>query len=387
MFFYYFYSLSIGVLYLPSAYVIETYGINRSVTLGMILTTVGLWSNYLSLPTIACIFVGIGMPFIMNTFTKVSASWFGPKGRNISTMILILSYFIPEAIEDISQGTLCDIKIQIAIASTLVTPLTFLMIFKNPDFSPTMSEEERFISGVIPFRSQMKMLRENKSYMMSTIASGFILVASHQLLRILEILYENIHDQMREVSFLKELYVVCVMSGLLTFGMALYSTLPIKFGYKLVLIQFSLIFILQIFVMLVPSNVFLIIIYVFDGLFRGGMMVIFYEMTAELAFPVGESLSLGLLSSIHFLGRFIFNFISSCLVSPLLTDSERIAEQDKYIWFYIMLIVFFIFMTVFALYLSFKNEYSMIRYDTDSLYFEDDEEGEGQEEEEDEVLK
>jgi hypothetical protein len=90
-----FYRLMVPVLFIPSAYVIEAYGLNKAISLGMLMTMMGLWISYLNLPTLGICFVGIGMPFLLNTTTKVSGKWFGPKGRNISTTILILAYYIP----------------------------------------------------------------------------------------------------------------------------------------------------------------------------------------------------------------------------------------------------------------------------------------------------
>ena len=42
------------------------------------------------------------------------------------------------------------------------------------------------------------------------------------------------------ITYIKELYLICTLSGLVTFGMALYSHLSIRFGFKLVLIQYIL---------------------------------------------------------------------------------------------------------------------------------------------------
>ncbi len=78
--------------------------------------------------------------------------------------------------------------------------------------------------------------------------------------------------------------------------------------------------------MIAEKPVFLIVIYVYDGLFKGGMLVIMYELTAELSYPLGESLSLGLLNALSFGGRFLLNVLMSSLVSPFLTGE---AKNDK----------------------------------------------------------
>lgn len=56
------------------------------------------------------------------------------------------------------------------------------------------------------------------------------------------------------------------------------------------------------------NNVFLIVIYVFDGLFKGGLLVMLAEMSAEVGFPLSESLTFGFLECIKHALVFIINF-------------------------------------------------------------------------------
>lgn len=94
-FFRYFNRLAFVLLYLPATYVIENFGIKKSVTLGMILTSIGLWVCVWELYTLATVFLACGMPFIMNVCTSVSSKWYGPRGRNAATLILLLDIVIP----------------------------------------------------------------------------------------------------------------------------------------------------------------------------------------------------------------------------------------------------------------------------------------------------
>lgn len=322
-------------MFVPATYLIEIKGIKHSVFLGMCLTTLGLWCNYLKLLTIGGVFVGLGMPFIFFTVTKVSAMWFGPKGRNITTAFLILAYFIPQTIEEFMDEKTAEFDIELAIAASVLTPVMWF-IATTPQFSPTMGEEEKFIAGPIPYFEQLKSIPKNPDYLKVALASAFLLLANYQFHRILEVVDTSINDNHSKalmVTYSKELYLVCTLSGLLTFGMALYSTLSIKFGFKLVLFQFALIMVLQTSSMLINDAVFYIVIYVYDGLFKGGMLVIFYEMTAELAYPIGESISLGFMLAVEFVGKFIFNIISAAVVYPMLEDKEKRRQEQEHIGF------------------------------------------------------
>lgn len=203
------------------------------------------------------------------------------------------------------------------------------------------------------------------SYLLVVLASALILINNNQVHRILEIFYVEIHNKEREITYVKELYLVCTVSGLVTFGMALYSTLSIKFGFKLIIFQFALVLVLQIVAMVAESPAFMVVIYVYDGLFKGGMFLIMYEITAELAFPVGESLSLGLLNAIQYGGRFLINFMQLMLVYPL-TGPDLHKRQHDLIWLYIVLMVLYCGFTITAIYLVYRSEFKMHRFQEDA---------------------
>ena len=69
--------------------------------------------------------------------------------------------------------------------------------------------------------------------------------------------------------------------------------------------------------MISQSNVFLIVIYIFDGLFKGGLLMMVAEMSAEIGFPLGESLTFGFLEFFKHTLTFVINFTVSMLVNPV----------------------------------------------------------------------
>jgi hypothetical protein len=69
--------------------------------------------------------------------------------------------------------------------------------------------------------------------------------------------------------------------------------------------------------MISRSNVFLIVIYIFDGLFKGGLLMMVAEMSAEIGFPLGESLTFGFLEFFKHTLTFVINFTVSMLVNPV----------------------------------------------------------------------
>ena len=99
-FFNYFYLLCFGLFFIPATYMIEMKGMKQSIFFGMVMTTFAVWLNVWELETVASILIGVGMPFIELTITKLSATWFGPKGRNITSTFLIIGFLIPQTIDE-----------------------------------------------------------------------------------------------------------------------------------------------------------------------------------------------------------------------------------------------------------------------------------------------
>ena len=123
--------------------------------------------------------------------------------------------------------------------------------------------------------------------------------------------------------------------------------------------------------MIIANPAFIVVTYVYDGLFKGGMLVIMYEATAELGYPVGESISLGLLNALQYTGRFFINFLQSSLVNPLLPLTERRVLQHDLLWLYISLLVIYFVFNIAAIILLLKSEFTLKRSIEDACFYEE----------------
>ena len=75
--------------------------------------------------------------------------------------------------------------------------------------------------------------------------------------------------------------------------------MPIALSFKCLVVAYLGIYTLQSLSMLISSNYYLITVNIFDGWVKGGIMMLSYELTAELAFPYGESLSTGFVLAVE----------------------------------------------------------------------------------------
>jgi hypothetical protein len=167
---------------------------------------------------------------------------------------------------------------------------------------------------------------KNKGFVMLAISSGLMLVSMGEMNSVLKTFYKLLHsDKDKKISdVVALLYDICSVTGIFTFGVSVYGGLNLRFAYKLIIIQFLLIYALQVGAMIGSSEIFLIVTNIYDGLFRGGLIFVVYEATAEMAYPVGESLSLGFVYALHMPVRFMIQFILG-----MLTYTEKRDPDEK----------------------------------------------------------
>jgi hypothetical protein len=129
-----------------------------------------------------------------------------------------------------------------------------------------------------------------------------------------------------------------------------------------------LVFSLQMLAMVLKNAVFLVLVNIYDGLFKGGMLVVVFESTAELAYPVGESLSLGMVNAMQNAFRFLFNIILSLIAA------NNKPEDIKSVYIAYMAIIFVLILS--SIFFYYKSKFVMHRYIADCCLEEiEDEEG------------
>ena len=191
-----------------------------------------------------------------------------------------------------------------------------------------------------------------------------------QLIEILQESRENISKR-GQIDWFTELYDLLLLVGVFTIGAAQYSTMRIKHGYLMALIYFTTIMILEGISAFFYNNEILVVIFVIDGLFHGGMLIVFYEMTAELAYPVGESLSLGLLLAIYFGLRNIFLIVNDLLVEPRLENDQELKRERELLTYYNTMFGIFLTVSAVVAYFAWRSKPEYVRYEFDSLQFDE----------------
>ncbi len=161
-------------------------------------------------------------------------------------MLIFLSIYGAIAVVEIYDMLFDQALIYLAIAASCSVPLTLLMTSSYPEFSPTLSEEEKLNDRKkhsFNLSNQIKDLLKDRNFLMIASSSAMIVIANQINHKILSILYFQIYDEpiLNEV-YLRETYDICTCAGLLTFGIALFGRLNLRMGFKFTVYICSLIF-------------------------------------------------------------------------------------------------------------------------------------------------
>jgi hypothetical protein len=110
---------------------------------------------------------------------------------------------------------------------------------------------------------------------------------------------------------------------------------------------------------------FLIITNLYEGLFSGGLIIVISELSAELSYPVGESISLGLVNAIQYLLRFVIRFLVD-IIAFKKDDPYRSENPSLPSGVNITLMILFLIFTMMAYFLLIKSPFVLRRSMTDA---------------------
>ncbi len=93
--------------------------------------------------------------------------------------------------------------------------------------------------------------------------------------------------------------------------------------------------------------------------------MVFSEVSAEMAYPVGESLSLGFVNALHYFIRFVIKFVVDIITFER-DDPDRKLKPRLPLSIYVILMVLFLIFTILAYILLIKAPFILRRSMTDA---------------------
>jgi MFS family permease len=153
------------LIFLPSAYAIDTWGFRKAVGLGALLTAVfgltrGLFSSNFTIVLLSQVGLAIGQPFVIGAITKIAARWFPVRERATASAIGTLALYLGPLLAMLLTPYLV---LRIGIARMLqaygiaAAAAAALFLFVAREHPPTPAgEEER----ILMFQGLKSMLRQ-----------------------------------------------------------------------------------------------------------------------------------------------------------------------------------------------------------------------------------
>ena len=141
--------------------------------------------------------------------------------------------------------------------------------------------------------------------------------------------------------------------------------MPIRESFKILVIVYLFIYVLQCFSMLIASKYYLITVNILDGWVKGGISLLAYEVATDVGFPHGESLSSGFILSFESLIKWPL-----ALTLGVLTFSPDYNEQgspmtDSLKPLFIVCLALYLLCNVTAIILISKSPFQMKRAEAD----------------------
>ena len=72
-------------MFFPSVLLIEKWGVKAALMFSSVCSLIGMWLNHYEIDKAGEIIINFGLPFVMNSFTKMTAQWFPQKERIFAT--------------------------------------------------------------------------------------------------------------------------------------------------------------------------------------------------------------------------------------------------------------------------------------------------------------
>lgn len=159
---------------IPAAIFVHKFGFTKSLTLAMLLCTIGLWMNYMEIVDIGLFIQSLSLPFISVSMTAISGRWYGPRGRTITISFSLIVQHL--SLMKFRFLNYTDTSIFVfCILSTIMIPIVLFVFSDKPSKCPTLSEEVKQRIILNP-RESLKSIWIQLNYKYFVLVSGFLML-------------------------------------------------------------------------------------------------------------------------------------------------------------------------------------------------------------------
>lgn len=315
------YMIAFIIFSIPASWVIDRFGYRYSLIIGTILTaTFGLgrafFADNFTIVIITQFIIAIGQPFLLNISTKVPANWFPHNERATAAGILTMAQYIGFALPMLLTPFMAEnfgipaVFMTFGVIAFLSGLIAILFTKERPAISPPGPVAKR---DDFSFNS-LKKLMCNKPFLLAM----FICFISIGVFNTILTLIESILLPRGITSFQAGVIGgVFVVAGII--GAIILPIISDKFGMRIPFLYMAIIILVPLYLGLtLVSNFYLLILVAgIAGFSIMGVAPILFQHSSEVAYPVQEGTSLGMILLMGQISGVIFIFLFEVFAGSL----------------------------------------------------------------------
>ena len=308
------YMIMFIIFSMPASYVIDKFGYRYSLIIGALLTAVfglirALYADNFTIVLISQFIIAVGQPFLLNISTKVPANWFPISERSTAAGILIMAQYIGFAVPMVLSPSIAEksgipkVFMIFAIIAIISAFLAIAFTKEKPKIAPPGPNYE---SDEIN-KGSLKGLFKNKPYLIAL----FICFISMGIFNTI-LLPRGITSVQAGV-----IGAVFVIAGII--GAALLPIISDKIGVRIPVIITAVILLTPLYIGLTFINGFVLLCIIAGaaGFTVMGVAPILFQHGSEVAYPIKEGTSLGVILLMGQISGALFVYVFESISSAV----------------------------------------------------------------------
>lgn len=315
------YMIMFIVCCIPASYVIDKYGFRVSLVIGAALTAVfgltrAVFADSFTAVIISQFLIAAGQPFLLNITTKVAANWFPFKERataaGILTMAQYLGFAIPMVLSPVlaEQSGIPSALMVFGIVGGIAGALAIVFSREKPAVPPPgpAAEKEDFSIGTL------KALSKKKPYMLALFICFISMGIFNTLLTLIESILMPRGITSMEAGIIGAAFV---LAGVL--GAIILPIISDKAGKRIRFFVVAICALVPLYLGLtfVEGFIPLTVIAATAGFLIMGVAPILFQHGSEVAYPIQEGTSLGMILLMGQISGVLFVFLFEALSGSL----------------------------------------------------------------------
>jgi len=311
------YMIMFIIFSIPASWVVDKFGYRHSLIIGALLTAVfgtvrAVFADNFTIIMIAQFMIAVGQPFLLNISTKVPANWFPAAERSTAAGILTMAQYVGFAAPMLLSPVLAQsrgipfVLRTFAIIAVISAVICIVFTREKPLAAPPGPIAPR---EDLSFTS-MKKLFKNKAYL-SVLTVCFISIGIfNTVLTVLESILKPHGITSAEAGVVGAVFVVAGVVGAVV--------LPIisdKAGIRIPFFVGSIILLIPAYLGFTFVNTFLLLVVIaaLAGFTIMGVAPILFQHGSEVAYPIQEGTSLGMILLMGQISGVLFVFLFDVL--------------------------------------------------------------------------